>query len=188
MRRKYTSGETKTAYLKPGWRYAVRLDHSGTKPDLSTDYDYTLRQTGPLPSNVVITDDQSLFGVDDTSSSFAGAGKVAYVDVLSFSIVSDRVRSYDVCEDGQLLDSRSATIIVMPTNVCLDSRISFESSPEEVGTLVNDGCGTEIRFMLDGANVWKTSPIYWYGEFSRGSDNALSASNTTRRCGGDRNL
>ena len=51
----------------------------------------------------------------------------------------------------------------MPTNVGLDSRISFESVPEEVGTLVNDGCGTGIRFMLDDANVWKTSPIYWYG-------------------------
>ena len=80
--------ETKTAYLKPGWRYAVRLDHSGTKEGLPTDYDYTLRQTGTLPSNVVITDDQSLFCVDDTSSSFAGAGRVAYVDVLKFEFIT----------------------------------------------------------------------------------------------------
>ena len=77
--------ETKTAMLKPGWRYEVRLCHAGTngEGDGYPDYDYELLcGNGSLPSNVVVDDPDSLFGTDYTSYSFAGAGKVAHVHVL----------------------------------------------------------------------------------------------------------
>lgn len=80
--------ETRTALLKPGWRYEVRLAHSGTKPGVNTDYDYTLTQTGELPPNVVLVDGETLFGVDDTSTAFAGEGKVASVYVLKFDFLT----------------------------------------------------------------------------------------------------
>ncbi len=80
----YGACETRTAFLKPGWRYEVRLAHAGTKPGVETDYDYTLAQSGELPPNVVLVDDDSLFGVDDTSTAFSGEGKVASVYVLKF--------------------------------------------------------------------------------------------------------
>ena len=80
--------ETQTAFLKPGWRYEVRLAHSGTKPGVNTDYDYTLTQAGELPPNVVLMDGDTLFGVDDTSAAFAGEGKVANVYVLKLDFIT----------------------------------------------------------------------------------------------------
>ena len=156
--------ETRTAFLKPGWRYEVRLAHAGTKPGAGTDYDYTLTQSGDLPPNVVLVDGDSLFGVDDTSTAFAGEGKAANLYVLDFTIVSDKLRSYDNCEEGWLIDSRTATVTVYPSLAGLDGRaVSFEATPVETGELVNDGYGTEITFTRSGASVWKTSKVYWYG-------------------------
>jgi len=78
--------ETRIAYLKPGWKYEVKLSHAGTNPDYSgspnPDYDYTLVQVGALPANVIIADPDSLFGISDVGLSFSGAGKVAYMYVL----------------------------------------------------------------------------------------------------------
>lgn len=156
--------ETRTAFLKPGWRYEVRLAHAGTKPGVETDYDYTLVQSGDLPPNVVLMDTDSLFGEDDTSTAFAGEGKAANLYVLDFTIVSDKLRSYDNCEEGWLIDSRTATVTVYPSLAWLDGRaVSFEATPVETGELVNDGYGTEITFTRSGASVWKTSKVYWYG-------------------------
>ncbi len=94
----YGACETRTAFLKPGWRYEVRLAHAGTKPGMETDYDYTLTQTGDLPPNVVLVDGDSLFGVDDTSTAFAGEGKVASVYVLKFDF---RTPAGDPVESAQ---------------------------------------------------------------------------------------
>ena len=80
--------ETRTALLKPGWRYEVRLAHSGTKPEVNTDYDYTLTQTGELPPNAILVDEDTLFGVDDTSVAFAGEGKVVNVYVLKLDFTT----------------------------------------------------------------------------------------------------
>ena len=52
--------------LKPGWRYEVRLCHAGTngEGDGYPDYDYELLcGNGSLPSNVVVDDPDSLFGL-----------------------------------------------------------------------------------------------------------------------------
>lgn len=78
----YGECETRTVCLKPGWSYEVRLFHSGTKENEETDYDYTLQLTGEVPANVIVVDEDSLFGVDETSDTFAGEGKVARLYVL----------------------------------------------------------------------------------------------------------
>ena len=51
----YGECETKTAMLKPGWKYEVRLYHAGTNiSGGSPDYDYELTcGNGSLPSSVV---------------------------------------------------------------------------------------------------------------------------------------
>ena len=87
----YGECETKTAMLKPGWRYEVTLRHSSTDPDANMsprpDYAYTLRPvTNNLPPYVVFSDPGGLFGVDDTSSTFSGKGKKAQVSVYRFTV------------------------------------------------------------------------------------------------------
>ena len=84
----YGRCETRKAMLKPGWRYAVRLFHAGTNRSGNLpDYDYTLQPvTNDLPPHVVFDDPNGLFGVDDTSTRFAGEGKVAHVSVYSFAV------------------------------------------------------------------------------------------------------
>ena len=89
LNEEYGECETKTALLKPGWKYEVRLFHAGTNAGDAPDYDYTLQPAaGSLPPRVVIEDPDSLFGVDDTSSYFAGAGKVATISVYAVSDVT----------------------------------------------------------------------------------------------------
>ena len=80
----YGECETKTAMLKPGWKYEIRLYHAGTNGGGSgyPDYDYTLLPlTNNLPPYVSFDDPDGLLAVDYTSTSFAGDGKVAYVSV-----------------------------------------------------------------------------------------------------------
>ena len=83
--------ETRTAMLKPGWKYEVQLFHAGTNGsgDGYPDYDYELRcgATSP-PGNVAVSDPDSLFGTDYTSYRFAGEGKVAHVYVLAPPVIS----------------------------------------------------------------------------------------------------
>ena len=77
--------ETKSASLKNGWKYEVRLDHVSTDPHYdgmpNPDYDYELSLPS-RPSNVVLVDPQGLFGVDGSSERFGGEGKVACVYAL----------------------------------------------------------------------------------------------------------
>ncbi len=87
----YGECETKTAMLKAGWKYEVRLYHAGTNGSGSgyPDYDYELDcASSSLPSNVVVEDPESLFGTDYTSDSFAGAGKVATITVFTVTGVT----------------------------------------------------------------------------------------------------
>ena len=100
-----------------------------------------------------------------------GAGNVAgkleaTLHVVDFTIVSDRLRSYDECVDGNLIDSRTATVTVSPALACGGRHsVTFESVPALEGTPVNDGNGTAVTFSKQGENTWKTTPFYWYGVF-----------------------
>ena len=117
--------ETRTAFLKPGWRYEVRLAHAGTKPGVETDYDYTLAQSGDLPPNVVLVDGDSLFGVDDTSAAFAGEGKVASVYVLKFDFITPAGDPVESAQSGSGIgqneftydDSASALSVLLQVEV-----------------------------------------------------------------------
>ena len=80
----YGKCETKKVLLKKGWRYDVRLSHAGTNL-AKADYDYTLQLSNDVAA-VLLDDPQHLFCVDDTSSRFAGLGKVAHVSVCEFWI------------------------------------------------------------------------------------------------------
>ena len=87
----YGECETKKVLLKPGWRYEVRLRHAGTDPEYTDtprpDYDYTLRPvTNNLPPYVLVSDPDSLFGVDNASSTFAAKDKVATINVYKFTV------------------------------------------------------------------------------------------------------
>ena len=87
----YGECETKKAMLKPGWKYEIRLFHSGTDPRYDDtprpDYDYRLRPvTDGLPGNVAFDDPEGLFGEDWTSDTFGGEGKVAYVSVYEVQV------------------------------------------------------------------------------------------------------
>lgn len=88
----YGECETKTAMLKPGWKYEVRLYHAGTNGRVSIcpDYDYQLNcgNNGVPPANVIVDDPASLLGRDETSFSFGGEGKVACIYVLAPPAIS----------------------------------------------------------------------------------------------------
>ncbi len=99
----YGQCETKIAMLKPGWKYEVRLYHSGTNGsgDGYPDYDYELDFAGNDTTDGVIKDDpDGLFGTDYTSDSFAGEGKVAYVYALAPpKLVPDYNRDRAIMDD-----------------------------------------------------------------------------------------
>ena len=99
----YGQCETKIAMLKPGWKYEVRLYHSGTNGsgDGYPDYDYELDFAGNDTTDGVIKDDpDGLFGTDYTSDSFAGEGKVAYVYALAPpKLVPDYNRDRAITDD-----------------------------------------------------------------------------------------
>ena len=76
----YGQCETRTATLKPGWSYKVRLDHASTNREQGPDYDYTLEVLN-APASITVADSDGLFGVHSSSDTFTGAGKVASVSV-----------------------------------------------------------------------------------------------------------
>ena len=127
----YGECETKTAMLKEGWKYAVRMYHSGTSPQYHgtprPDYDYSLQLVASnLPPNVVLSDPSGLFGENGNSGErFTGEGKVAYVYVHAVTNVS-------ICKpDG------NAWVALEPGRVVLDDevlRIKVDVFPQ-VGTL-----------------------------------------------------
>ena len=102
LNEQYGQCETKIAMLKPGWAYEVRLYHAGTisSRDGDPDYDYELDFAGNDTTEGVIKDDpEGLFGIDYTSDSFAGEGKVAYLYALA---PPKLVPDYD--RDGEITD------------------------------------------------------------------------------------
>ena len=109
LNERFGACETKTAMLKPGWRYEVRLKHAGTDPDYSQtprpDYDYDLccEQEG-LPACVVLEDPQGLFEGSEKSETFAAAGKVATLTVYAVQEVC--ICSPDDESWGELDESR----------------------------------------------------------------------------------
>ena len=106
----YGMCETKTAMLKPGWEYEVRLLHAGTDPAYTgsphPDYDFTLRIANDvLPSNVALEDPERLFRVEDNSSeTFAVKGKVARIKV--YAVVGVAVCQPDGSTWPELEESR----------------------------------------------------------------------------------
>lgn len=115
----YGECETRTAMLKPGWRYEVRLRHAGTNGRDSgyPDYDYELVcSSESLPPYVVVKDPKSLFGTDCTSDSFAGAGKVATVTVYTVTGVTvckpDDSSWTELNEDRVVLDDEELRVKV----------------------------------------------------------------------------
>ena len=153
--------------LKPGWRYEVRLDHAGSAPAYTgspkPDYDYTL-VFNPKPESVLLDDPQDLFGVHNwDSGAFTAPRKTAYLSVVDFKVVSDRLMTYDDCTEGSLIDSRTATVTVMPVGVGRRFELTLQGCPTESGELVNDGHGTSITFTGVGDDTWRTSQIHWYG-------------------------
>ena len=106
----YGECETKTAMLKSGWKYEVRLCHAGTCPSYNgtpnPDYDYALTIADAMPDNVILDDPSSLFGTNENSVSFAGAGKVATVSayaVIGVSICKPDDSSWTELEDSRVV-------------------------------------------------------------------------------------
>ena len=100
----YGQCEAKTAALKKGWKYEVRLSHAGTDPvhGSTPDYDYQLTTTASCPPRVVLDDPSALFGTHTESTYFAGAGKVADLYVLG-----DPVLVFDYDRDGSITDAEA---------------------------------------------------------------------------------
>ena len=156
---RYGECETNTVYLKPGWSYEIRLYHSGTKPGESVDYDYTLRPVGRLPANVILVDDDSLFGEDNTSTYFAGAGKTAFVSVLKASV---EICSPDDPDWGELDESR-----VVLDNESLRIKIKIVPSIDTLA-VCREAFGDAIVIKTSGTNPQGVAvPIDSSAQFTR---------------------
>lgn len=81
----YGQCETRTALLKPGWSYEVRLAHAATSREQGPDYDYTLNVLN-VPQSVVVSDPDGLLGVHSSSDIFTGEGKVAILSAYKFTV------------------------------------------------------------------------------------------------------
>ena len=87
----YGECETKTAALELGFKYEITMRHSATNiksgGQSTPDYDYTLvPHTNNLPPYVIAEDPEGLFGVDESSSVFAGEGKIASISIHKFTV------------------------------------------------------------------------------------------------------
>ena len=140
----YGECETKTAMLKPGWKYAVRLYHVGTSPDYEDeprpDYDYLLSWLPSGSSAPVIADDpDGLFfssGDDSGGEIFTASGKVAYLYVIDAPRI---VPDYD--RDGKIdgVDEAVADGEAVPFRFWVND----DNDIGEIGGSVSDvpGCG-----------------------------------------------
>ena len=85
----YGQCETRTAMLKPGWRYSVRLAHAATSLENGPDYDYLLEVPSEgLSPSVALSDPNGLLGSHSASDVFTAAGKVAHVTVCRLEFVT----------------------------------------------------------------------------------------------------
>jgi len=122
----YGECETKTVALVPGWKYEISLHHAGTNLESGPDYDYTLMPMESVPTNVTIEDGESLFGVDDTSTAFSGAGKSASISihaVTHVAVCAPDDSSWAELEEGRvILDNESlrVKVVVSPQLATLD--------------------------------------------------------------------
>ncbi len=94
LNRYYGVGEWKTAMLKPGWRYEVRMRWAACRCPRDgwyyPNYDYTLKvDSGTLPANVVVRDPDGLFQDDYYGNDYYGGtyfpvlDKTATIHVLA---------------------------------------------------------------------------------------------------------
>ena len=81
----YGQCETRTAALRPGWTYEVRLSHASTNRAQGPDYDYTLNAVNP-PQSVGVSDPEELLGVHSSSDIFTAMGKVATVTAYKIDV------------------------------------------------------------------------------------------------------
>lgn len=101
----YGRSEPHRVWLKPGWRYEVRLSHAGTDPLYSElprpDYDYVLVFAGDPavpPASVVLDDPTGLFGTWPESGRFTdGSENVAYLQAVGCPVLA-----FDVDRDGRI--------------------------------------------------------------------------------------
>ena len=89
----YGQCNTRTAKLKPGWTYEIRLFHAGTDPNYTDtpnpDYDYRLRcDDNDLSDRIVISDPEGLFAGNVIGDTFTARGKVATISVYAITDVT----------------------------------------------------------------------------------------------------
>ena len=97
--------DTRTAALRRGWTYEVRLFHVGTRLEYGPDYDYHLTCTPPPCVGVVTNDPQRLFGESGNGGeTFEADGREAEIVVLDGVLVGDYDRR-DGFTDGDLADA-----------------------------------------------------------------------------------
>lgn len=157
----YGQCETRTAMLKPGWKYEARLYHAGTNGsgDGYPDYDYTLQTVDALPSRVVVDDPNSLFGIDDTSGIFAGEGKAATISVYAVTgvaICEPTESTWAELEEGRvLLDDEELRIKVeiMPQLKSLEQCRQMFGNSLTVKTSGTCPTGVAMQFWNDAELV-----------------------------------
>ncbi|MBQ6247694.1 MAG: hypothetical protein IJK04_12565, partial [Kiritimatiellae bacterium] len=89
----YGQCDTNIAFLKKGWRYAIRLRHVVTNrsPEDGPDYDYVLAYSNLTPNaKFFFEDPDELFGLVDVRDGgpFTATGKIAFMSVLDM-VVTD---------------------------------------------------------------------------------------------------
>ena len=116
----YGQCETRTAALKPGSSYEVRLDHAATNREQGPDYDYTLEVLNP-PASITVADSDGLFGVHSSSDTFTGAGKVA-------TVVVHAVTGVTICKpnDSSWAELEESRVVLDDENL----RIKIEIVPQ----------------------------------------------------------
>jgi len=80
----YGACETKTAMLKPGWKYEVKMEWASCKYPWDginyPNYDYTLSLGNNVPSNVVVDDPDNLFRSDYYGMDYYGTSHFPVLD------------------------------------------------------------------------------------------------------------
>ena len=114
----YGQCDTNIAFLKKGWRYAIRLRHAGTNrsPEDGPDYDYVLAYSN-LTDNAkfFFEDPDELFGLVDVRDGgpFTADGKTAFMSVLDMvvtdngAVIDDNAFAY-ITAEPQMPDLKAA--------------------------------------------------------------------------------
>lgn len=152
--------ETKTALLTRGCSYELRMFHAGTREGDNPDYDYSLSVSHPQGAGVIVSDPAELIRADDqTSDSFSGEGKVAYVCVLGpMRLVPDFDGNgeIDQADDGILDAGRTFRFWVNDDkdaaspdgDVARNSKI-LDDGNDDIPTSGSDGLDDEVNGRRD---------------------------------------